>query len=171
MTLRPILFATGAALAISTMAGSAFASGTANATANASVTVVSATTLTKTQDMLFGTVVRPQTGTTTVALDTADHVTTTGGTGASVIASPSSSAKFNIIVLAATTYSLAQTLTFAQSGLINIAPTAAVATTGTLGSIPAAGTQEIRYGGQFDMTPATAAQNYTGTLAVIVTYN
>ena len=38
-------------------------------------------------------------------------------------------------------------------------------------TIGAAGTQEIRYGGQFDMTPATTAQAYTGTLAVTVNYN
>ena len=88
MNIRHILVAAGSAVAISALASSAFASGTVNATANASVTVVSATTLTKTQDMVFGTVVRPQTGTTTVSLDTSDHVTVAGGTGASVIASP-----------------------------------------------------------------------------------
>ena len=44
-------------------------------------------------------------------------------------------------------------------------------TTGTLGTIPAAGVQEIRYGGQFDMGSATPAQAYTGTLSVTVNYN
>lgn len=171
MNIRNTLIAAGSALALSALAGSALASGTVSATANASVTVVSPTTITKTQDMVFGTVVRPTAGTTTVALDTSDHVTATGGTGGSAVTSTTSSAKFNIVVQAATTYSLAQTLTFAQTGLVNIAPTTAVATSGTLGTIPAAGTQEIRYGGQFDMTSATIPQNYTGTLSVTVTYN
>ena len=48
-----------------------------------------------------------------------------------------------------------------------------MATSGTLGTISGAngGSQEIRYGGQFDITAATAAQNYTGTLTVTVNYN
>lgn len=171
MKIRNILMATGSALALSALSTAAFASGTVSATANASVTVVSPTTITKTQDMAFGTVVRPTTGTNTIILDTSDHVTKTGAGDGSVVTSTTSSAKFNITVQAATTYSLAQTLTFAQTGLINVAPSTAVATTGTLGTIPAAGTQEIRYGGQFDMTSATTPQNYTGALTVTVTYN
>ena len=46
-----------------------------------------------------------------------------------------------------------------------------MATTGVLGTIPAAGVQEIRYGGQFDMNASTTAQSYTGTLSVTVNYN
>jgi hypothetical protein len=171
MNIRNRLIAVGSALALSALATSAFASGTASANANASVTVVAPVAINKTQDMVFGVVVRPTAGTTTVALDTSDHVTATGGTGGSVVAGATSSAKFNIVVQAATTYSLTQTLNFTQPGLDNVAPTTAVATTGTLGTIPAAGTQEIRYGGQFDMTAATTPQNYTGTLSVTVTYN
>ena len=59
MNIRNILIAAGSALALSALAGGALASGSVSATANASVTVVSPTTLTKTQDMVFGTVVRP----------------------------------------------------------------------------------------------------------------
>jgi hypothetical protein len=171
MSIRNTLIAAGSALALCAVASGASAAGTVSATANASVTVVAPTAITKTQDMAFGTVVRPDAGTTTVALDTSDHVTATGGTGGATVASPTSSAKFNITVQAATTYSLTQSLSFLQPGLTNVAPTTAVATTGTLGSIPAAGTQEIRYGGQFDMTAATTPQTYTGTLSVTVTYN
>jgi uncharacterized protein YaiE (UPF0345 family) len=171
MSIRNSLIAAGAALALSALATGALASGIVSTSANASVTVVSPTTITKTQDMAFGTVVRPTTGANTVTLDTSDHVTLTGAGDGLLINSTTSSAKFNITVQAATTYSLAQTLTFAQAGLTNIAPSTAVATTGTLGTIPAAGTQEIRYGGQFDVTAGTTAQNYTGSLAVTVTYN
>src|SRR5471032_301017 len=103
MNIRNILIAAGSALALTALATSASASGQVSATANASVTVVSPTTITKTQDMVFGTVVRPTAGTTTVQLDTSDHVTASGGTGGSVVASTTSSAKFNITVQAATT--------------------------------------------------------------------
>jgi hypothetical protein len=171
MKLRNTLIAAGSALALSALATSAFASGNVAATANASVTVVSPTTITKTQDMVFGTVVRPTTGTTTITLDTADHVTKSGTGDGSIVTSTTSSAKFNITVQAATTYTLSQTLTFAQAGLVNIAASAPIASTGTLGTIPGAGTQEIKYGGQFDMNAATTPQNYTGALSVTVTYN
>jgi hypothetical protein len=152
MNIRNALLAAGGALAISGLATGAWASGTVSATANATATVISPTTITKTQDMNFGTVVRP----------------TTGG---SVVTSPTTSAKFNIAVQTATNYTLAQTLTFTQSGLTNITPGTAVATTGTLGTVAANGTQEIRYGGSFDIGVATPIQNYTGTLSVTVTYN
>lgn len=172
MKLRNRLVAAASAIAVTALAGSAFAAGSLNASAVSSVTVVSPTTLTKTQDMAFGTVVRPSgaSGNTTFILDTLGNVTKTGGDG-SIVASTTSSAKFNISTIAAINYTTSQVLTFAPAGLINIAASAPVATTGTLGQVPANGTQEIRYGGQFDVTPTTAPQTYTGTLAVTVNYN
>lgn len=173
MNIRNTLIIAGAAIALSSLAGSAFAAGgTVSATANASVTVVSPTTLTNTQAMAFGTVVRPTglNGNTTFALDTLGNLTATGGDG-SIVASTTSAAKFNIGTMAAITYTTTQTLTFAQAGLINIAASAPQVTTGTLGTVGANGTQEIRYGGQFDVTPTTTAQAYTGTLTVTINYN
>jgi len=173
MSMGKVLIAAGSALAASALATGALAAGTVNATANASVTVIAPTSITKTQDMVFGAVVRPSalsSGNTTINLDTLDHVTATGGDG-SVIASTTNSAKFVISSVAHITYTLSETLSFTQPGLINVGPSAAVATTGTLGDVPAGGNQEIRYGGHFDMTPSTTPQNYTGTLAVTVTYN
>ncbi|HXA39758.1 MAG TPA: DUF4402 domain-containing protein [Phenylobacterium sp.] len=172
MKIRNALLAAGAALALSGLATGALASGTVSATANATATVISPTTITKTQDMNFGTVVRPTSGgTNTVTLDANNTVTMTGPGNGSVVTSPTTSAKFNIAVQTATNYTLAQTLTFTQSGLTNITPGTAVATTGTLGTIAANGAQEIRYGGSFDIGIATPIQNYTGTLSVTVTYN
>lgn len=171
MNIRNTLLAAGSAIALSALASSASASGIVSANAVASVTVVAPTTLTKTQDMAFGTVVKPSTGTNTIILDTLNGVTKTGAGDGSIVASTTTSAKFNITVVAATNYTTSQTLTFVQPGLLNILASAPVATTGTLGTIPAGGTQEIRFGGQFDMNASTPAQAYTGTLAVTVTYN
>lgn len=171
MIIRNTVVAAGAALALSALATSAFAAGTVSANANASVTVLSPTTITKTQDLVFGTVIRPTSGNNTVAMDANGVVSATGAGNGSIVSSTTSAAKFNITVQAATTYTLTSALTFTQAGLINIAASAPVATTGAIGTIGAAGTQEIRYGGQFDMTPATTAQAYTGTLAVTVNYN
>ena len=170
---RRHLIAAIAGLGATVAASGALASGSVQATANATLTVLSPTTLSKTQDMVFGQIVRPSSGSNTVTLDTSDTVTISGAGNGSVVASTTSSAKFNVVSAAATTFTTTQTLTFAQAGLTNIAPSAPVATSGTLGTISGAngGSQEIRYGGQFDITAATAAQNYTGTLTVTVNYN
>lgn len=174
MIIRNVLVATGAALAISVLASGAFAAGTTSTTANASVTVVSPTVLTKTQDMAFGTVVRPSgaNGNTTFVLSTANAVTATGGDG-SVVASTVSSANFTLSTVAAITYSTTQTLAFTQSGLINISASAPAITNavGTSTTVPANSTQNLAFGGQFDVTPTTTPQTYTGTLSVTVNYN
>jgi hypothetical protein len=169
MNIRNALIAAGSALALSALATGAFAA-TASATANATVTVISPTSITKTQDMVFGTLVRPTSGTTTFTLDASDNVTASGGNG-SVIASTTSSAKFNIFSTSAIVYTLAPTLTFTQPGLTNVTVGAVATTNGTPGQVAAGGTQEIRYGASFDVGIATTPQNYTGALSVIVTYN
>ena len=177
MTLRNILIAAGSALALSTLATGAFAAGTLNASAVSSVTVVSPTMLNKTQDMAFGTVIRPSgaNGNTTFKLDTSDHVTATGGDG-SVVASTTTSAKFTLTTTPAIAFSTAAVLTFAPAGqLINVAAGTPLIT-GATGAGPtfnlaANGTATLAYGGQFDVTPTTVPQTYTGTLAITVTYN
>jgi AICAR transformylase/IMP cyclohydrolase PurH len=170
MNIRNTLIAAGTALAISALGASA-QSATVQATANATVTVVSPTTITKDQDMVFGTVVRPTTGTNTITLGTNDAVTLSGAGNGSVVASTTSAARFTIASQAAITYTLAPTLTFVQTGLNNIAVSAPAVLTGTLGSVSANGTQDIKYGAAFDIGVATTPQNYTGTLTVVVTYN
>jgi hypothetical protein len=169
MNIRNTLIAAGSAIALSVVATGAFA-GTVSATANATVTVISPTTITKEQDMVFGTLIRPTAGTTTFTLDSSDNVTAAGGNG-TVVASTTSSAKFLIASQSAITYTLAPTLTFVQTGLTNVTVGPVATTSGTPGQVPANGTQEIRYGASFDVGIATTPQAYTGTLSVIVTYN
>ncbi len=172
MTIRNALIAAGSALVLSTLATAAFAAGSVSATAPASVTILSPITLTKTQDLVFGQVVRPSNANTnTVILDVNNTVTLSGGGNGSMIASTTSSAKFNVSAPAGTTYSTTQGLTFTQTGLTNIGASLPATSAGAPGVIPAAGIQEIRFGGQFDMTSSTPAQNYTGTLSVTVNYN
>jgi spore coat protein U-like protein len=172
MKTRNILIATVSAAAITAMASAACAAGSVSATAPASVTVLSPATITKTQDLVFGQVVRPSNASTnTVVLDADNVVTMTGSGNGSIVASTTRSAKFNVAAAAGVTYSTTQALTFTQTGLTNIAPSLPTTTAGTPGLIPVGGIQEIRYGGQFDMTASTPAQNYTGTLSVTVNYN
>jgi AICAR transformylase/IMP cyclohydrolase PurH len=170
MKIRNILLAAGSALAISALATAASAA-TVSATANASVTVISPTTITKTQDLVFGTVVRPTTGANTITMGTNDVVGISGAGNGSIVASTTSAAKFTLASQAAITYSLSPTLTFVQTGLTNITVGTPTVSTGTLGTLGASGSQDIKYGASFDMGVATVAQAYTGTLTVIVTYN
>ena len=175
MNIRNVLIAAASAVTLASMATGALAAGTATATAPASVTVLSPVSLTKTQNMVFGSVIRPSSvGTSTVAMDAngAITVTNTGGGNGSAIAGTTTAAKFDLTAQAGITYTTTQTLAFTQAGLTSISASAPVATTGTLGTIPGGGgTQELRFGGQFDMTSATTAQGYTGTLSVTVNYN
>jgi uncharacterized protein DUF4402 len=172
MNFRSTLIAANAAIALSALAGGAVAAGSVSATANASVTVVAPITLTKTQDLAFGQVVRPSnTDTNTVTLDTNDTVTVSGLGNGSLLSSTATSARFNISAPAGTTYTTTQVLNFATTGLTGIGASSPAVTTGALGTIPAGGIQELRYGGHFDMNAATPAQAYAGTLSVTVTYD
>jgi Domain of unknown function (DUF4402) len=177
MIKRNILLASAAALAVSALATGAVA-GTLTANATSSVIVVSPTTLTKNQDLNFGTVIRPSgsSANTTFTLDPTTGTVTAGSTGdGTVVASPTTAAVFTLQTISAITYSQVAVLTFAPAGqLINIgasAPVVASTTGGTATQVPANGAVTLSYGGHFDVTPTTAPQTYTGTLAVTVTYN
>jgi hypothetical protein len=172
MKFRNVLIVASSAIALAALSTGAMAAGSISTTAPASVTVLSPTNITKTQNLVFGQVIRPSNANpNTVTLDANDTVTLTGTGNGSVVSSTTSSAKFDITAPTGTTYSTTQALTFTQTGLTNIAASAPVTTNGSAGVIPASGVQEIRYGGQFDMTASTPAQNYTGTLSVTVNYN
>ena len=177
MIKRNVLLASAAALALSVLAtGASAATLTANATSTA--VIISPTTLTKNQDMNFGTLVRPSATSpnTTFTLDPNTGLVTKGTAGdGSVVSSPTTAAVFTLQTLSQITYSTAAVLSFAPAGqLINIAasaPVVASSTGGTATQVPANGAVTLTYGGQFDVTSATVAQTYTGTLAVTVTYN
>jgi len=172
MTGRKILLAASAAALVSGLATGALASGSVIGTANASATVLSPVAITKTQDLLFGQVVRPSdANTNTVTLDTNNTVTVSGPGNGSTVASTTTSAKFSLTAVGATTYTTTQALVFTQNGLTNVGASLPVAESGTLGTIPAGGTQVLDYGGHFDMSATTPAQAYTGTLTVTVNYN
>jgi hypothetical protein len=174
MITRNILLASAAALALSGLATGAFA-GTLNASATATVIVVSPTTLTKNQDLNFGTVVRPSGASvnTTFTLDPVTGTVSAGATGdGTVVASTTTAAVFTLQTVAAITYSPVATLTFAPAGqLINIGASAPVVVGGTATQVPASGSATLTYGGHFDVTSTTVPQTYTGTLALTVTYN
>lgn len=171
MNIRNALIGAGSAIAMASLATGALAAGSVSTTAPASVTVLSPVTITKTANMVFGNVVRPTTGVSTITLSANDVVTETGGGDGTVAPSATSSAQFDVAAPSGTTFTTSQGLTFVQTGLTNIVAATPVASGGTLGTIAASGIQTLHYGGSFDMNASTPVQAYTGTLTVTVNYN
>src|ERR1700761_7005421 len=139
MNIRHTVIRVGAGLLLAAMASTAFAAGTVSTTANATLTVMSPDTLTKTQDLVFGTVIRPSSGTNTIALNsTTGSVSVASGAGnASVVNSTTSQARFNFVAPQGTTYTTTQSLTFTQAVLTNVSATAPTSTAGPVGTVPA----------------------------------
>lgn len=153
------------------MATGALAAGTVSASATATATIVSPVTLGVTQNLQFGSIVRPLSGTNTIVIDTSNNVTKTGaGDATIVVAGTKTSAKFTINAPAGQTYTPSATLT--MTGLNNVlAGATPTVDSGSVGALGAASTaQVITYGGQFDVSSSTTPQLYSGTLALVITY-
>jgi hypothetical protein len=169
MKFNNVLGGLAALTAAAGLATGASAAGSVNASAVATATVLSPVSLTKTQDLAFGSIVRPSTGTTTATLSTAGVLTLSPGTDAAIVAGTRTAAKFNIAAPAGQTYTPVAILTLA--GLTGVAAGTPVVDTGTVGALGAAlTTQQITYGGQFDVSSTTTPQLYTGTLALTINY-
>jgi spore coat protein U-like protein len=166
-----LLLALGAA--VLTLSGSAAMAGSVTATASVSVTILAPVTLEATQGLDFGAVTKPgNAGANTITLDPASSAVTLSGAGDGARAAGSvSPARFSLVGEAGVTYSTTQSLSFAQPGLTRVSVSTPVAGNGALGVIPASGMQELRFGGAFDLTAATPAQAYSGSLSVTVNYN
>ncbi len=158
-------------LAILAVPGVAVAGGSVTATAPASVIILAPVSLTATQGLDFGAVTKPATNGNTITLDASGAVTVTGTGNATHPSGAVTAAKFNLVGDAGVTYSTTQSLSFSQGGLTNVTASAPVAGNGALGVIPASGSQELRFGGAFDLSAATPIGSYTGSLSVTVNYN
>jgi spore coat protein U-like protein len=170
---QTLVLAASLATALILSASAARAGGSVTATASVSVTILAPVTLQATQGLDFGAVTRPgNAAANTITLDPASSNVTLSGAGDGARAAGAvSPAKFSLVGEAGVTYSTTQSLTFAQPGLTRVSVSAPVAGNGSLGVIPAAGVQELRFGGAFDLNAATPAQAYAGSLTVTVNYN
>jgi hypothetical protein len=172
MKLQNVVIPAALATAL-TLSASAASAGEVSAIATVSVTILAPVTLQATQGLDFGAVSKPgNAGANTVTLDPNSGAVTLSGSGDGARAAGGvSPAKFSLIGDAGITYTTTQTLTFAQPGLTRVSVSSPVAGNGALGVIPASGTQELRFGGAFELTAATPVQSYSGSLAVTVNYN
>jgi hypothetical protein len=172
MTFNRVLIGAAALAATAGMATGALAAGTVTANATATATIVSPVSLAVTQNMAFGSIVRPLNGSNTVAIGTNNDVTLSGGGDATiVVAGTKTSAKFTINAPAGQTYTPSAVLTM-NGGLTGVlAGATPVVDSGSVGALGAAATsQVITYGGQFDVTSSTNPQLYSGTLALTISY-
>jgi hypothetical protein len=175
MKLQNVVLAAVSATALSLSATAASAGGSLTATATASVTVLAPVTLQATQGLAFGAVAKPgNDGANTITLDAASSNVTLSGSGDGARAAGGgtvSAAKFSVMGPPGVTYTTTQSLSFTQPGLTKISASMPVPATGALGVIPANGVQELRFGGAFELSAATPAQAYSGSLTVTVNYN
>ena len=175
MKLQNVVLAAVTATALSLSATAASAGGSLTATATASVTVLAPVTLQATQGLNFGAVTRPgNAGANTITLDAASSNVTLSGSGDGARAASTGSvtaASFSVKGPAGLTYTTTQTLSFVQPGLTKVSVSMPVPASGALGVIPASGVQELRFGGAFELSAATPAQAYSGSLTVTVNYN
>lgn len=173
MKLQKVVLSAALVAAVTLCAGPTQAGGSVTATASASVTILAPVTIQSTQGLDFGAVTKPANiGANTITLDANSNTVTLSGPGDGARAAGASSvAKFSLIGQAGITYSTAQSLTFSDPGLTRVSVSAPIVGAGAFGVIPAAGVQELRFGGAFDISAATPAQAYTGALTVTVNYN
>ncbi len=170
MKFNKVLLGLAATTVAAGLSTAALAAGSVSANAVATATVVSPVTLAATQNIAFGSVVRPSTGTNTVTMDTAGGTTLSGGGDGSLVAGTRTPAKFLITAPTAQTYTPVATLALGALANPN-AGTPIVGGTGSVGQLgPAETTQVITYGGAFDVSSTTTPQLYTGTLQLIINY-
>ncbi len=137
----------------------------ASDTATASATVISPLTVTKVDDLVFGKVVQPTTGsgTASIAASSGSQIQLSGLTAPT--AQGTKPAHFTVSGDNTTAWTAALTApTTLTNGSDSIAFTAS---TSTLTSSP----KDVYVGGTITVTNTTTPQLYTGTLTVTATYN
>ena len=153
----------------------AFAQASDDAIANGSTTIVQPLTIAKDADLSFGRIVKPSTGTGTVAIaDSADTVTAgSGAVAASGIAT--SRAKFTIDGEGGQAISITVPATFDlgnTTDTITVTLDPDLPASDTLsGSVGSGGTLALNIGGSFDLPDSISTGEYTGQFTVTVAYN
>ena len=173
MSTKKILLGLVAAASALSLASAASAAGSVVATSPVTMTISTAINLTRTTSMAFGTIIKPSiAASNTVVLAPTGTLTISGaGDGSILTSTPHSQAIFSLVAPAGTTYASTTSLSITPA-LSNVsATTTPTTTTGTYGTVPTGGIQDLNVGGQFDISDTTVAQAYTGTLSLTVNYN
>jgi len=169
-TLRNFLIGAGSAALLAAAATSASAQSPTTGTATMSANIQSPLTIATTNNMSFGTLVKPSAGSATVTLSDTGTVTYTGG----VKAGTPSAAVFTVTAPAGTVITPSFTVSAPTSGLdITTLDSFAVTDTSNVSGTPitmSAGTQVLRYGAGFSLANTTPVGVYGGNLNISVSY-
>jgi hypothetical protein len=178
MNLRNLLAGAAFAVALAGLAGAADASTPASATATASATIVSPSTLAATRNLAFGQIAKPTSGTSTITVPSAAAASATptinGGNAYVTTNGQAYAAVFQLTGTGGQGYTIdSTTLSFTNSAnnLASVGAETPVSASGTVGTLPTSGVDQLYVGGHFDITSSTAVTTYTGTLVLNVTYN
>ena len=165
------------AVALAGLSSPAWAQSSATQSTTGTGTILQPLTLTKNSDLAFGSIVRPSSGTNTVAVsETTATRTVSGGGNAALVTSTTSRATYTVDGEGGQAYSITVPANFNMtrvSGSETLTVTlASTATSGTLsGSAGAAGSGTFGVGGSFPLATTTVPGAYTGTFNVTVAYN
>jgi hypothetical protein len=159
--------------AISSLASAAYAQNSDTATATGSATIIQPIAASKVADLAFGTIVKPASGTATVALDATGNRTVTGTVATNNVGV--SSASFNVVGEGGSAFSVAVPASFSMTSGSSSLVVSTVDNSnggGTLsGTIGSASTASFGVGGNFTVNSATTSGAYTGTFAITASYN
>lgn len=172
-TVRKLVIGVGALSAMTTVAR-AQPPASDTATASGTASIIQPIAATSTQNLAFGTIVKPTgAGTATVTVDTSGGRSVSGGAVA-LSSTTATAATFNVIGEGGSAYSVSVPSTF---DMVSGSNTLVVSTTnnsgngGTLtGSIGSTQTATFGVGGTFNLTSSTASGAYTGNIQVIASY-
>ncbi|RYF99317.1 MAG: DUF4402 domain-containing protein [Caulobacteraceae bacterium] len=155
------------------VASPALAQSSATVTVNSTGRIISPMTLSKTADLAFGTIIKPNAGNGTVTIASGADTVAVTGTGTASMGT-ASRAKFTVGGEGGQTYSVTVPATMTMSNgsnniTVNLTPSA---TTGTLsGSLGGNGTQTFQVGGNFSLASTQATGAYAGSFNVTTAYN
>ena len=163
--------------AVFAFATPAMAQSSATQSTTGTTKIIQPITLAKNTDLAFGSVVKPNSGANSVAIDaTSGARALTGGGDAALAPSTSGRATYTVTGEGGQTFSISTPTTFdmqRQGGSETITVTLTQsAATGTLtGSLGNSGTATFGVGGSFPVAASTASGSYTGSFDVTVAYN
>lgn len=155
----------------------ASAQSSAQANVSGSTTIIQPVTVTKTNDLVFGRVVRPGTGSDTVTIGNTSDGVTTGGSAVAIATSgvTTSRAKFTVAGEGGQTVSVTVPANFSMTGsgtaiVVTLSgdKTGSQALGGTLGT---SSSIDVNVGGSFTLASTQATGAYSGSFVVSAAYN
>ena len=155
----------------------AFAQSSATQSTTATTKIIQPIQLAKDTDLAFGSVVKPNSGSNTVAIDASNGTRElTGGGDGALAPSTSGRATYTVTGEGGQTFSITAPATFdmtRQGGSETLTVTVAKSgETGTIsGSLGASGTATFGVGGSFPVASTTTSGSYSGAFDVTVAYN